>query len=174
VHRDSGVHCLIDIIDAVGSERYKSLVQHYIGRRTCYILMFDVTNRVSFERLQYWLHQVRDSGASPLSFFVVVGNKCDLENRRCVSNKEAIEWMNRNCGVYSYYCEVSCAEKYNVQMVFEKSLDYIYENIVEGVYLKPYEAGITIMKQPSPKIASYLASPKPTRPKKCFHLCYII
>jgi GTPase SAR1 family protein len=63
-------------------------------------LVFDVTNRKSFEELEEWIHDFLDKSGlhdkslpQPLPFFIV-GNKVDCdESAREVSTEEARDWV---------------------------------------------------------------------------------
>jgi len=173
-HKESGVLCLLDIIDPSCSDKNVAFVHKYVRRRTCYVLVFDVTNRVSFERLNYWLNMIKENGASPLSYIVVVGNKCDLDDQRSVYNKEVVQWTRQYCGLFSCYSEVSCKENYNVNKVFENSMSSIYENIVAGGYVRPYDVGITMIQRPLPQCVTDCISPVKRKDKRCLQSCIVL
>lgn len=66
----------LQIWDTAGQERFGPVrKKYYMGARGA-LLVFDQSNRTSFERLDYWVDEVRRScGEIPL---VLVGNKADL------------------------------------------------------------------------------------------------
>ena len=66
---------------------------HYYRNTAAVIIVFDVTNRSSFENLQFWINEttVHTPGSIPT---VLVGNKCDIELRE-VSDDEAQTFADR-------------------------------------------------------------------------------
>uniref|UniRef100_A0A0K0D845 Ras-related protein Rab2BV n=1 Tax=Angiostrongylus cantonensis TaxID=6313 RepID=A0A0K0D845_ANGCA len=52
------------------------------------LLVFDVSNRTSFENVRSWLSQVREYGKESVRV-TLVGNKCDLGSARTVKSDEA-------------------------------------------------------------------------------------
>lgn len=69
---------------ASGQELYRSLAQQYYRGADCCVLVFDVTDPISFENLDQWRDEffkkmdLEDSENFP---FVVVANKIDLDAR---------------------------------------------------------------------------------------------
>ena len=69
----------IQIFDTSGQEVYKSISRNYYLRVQGILLMFDLTNRFSFQNLENWIkeiYNVRDKVP-----FMIIGNKCDLEKQ---------------------------------------------------------------------------------------------
>ncbi len=65
------------IWDTAGQERFSSLRQLYYDGAKGAILVYDKTNEESFEKLGYWLNEIKTNmGDVPI---VLVGNKADLE-----------------------------------------------------------------------------------------------
>jgi Ras-related protein Rab-7A len=79
----------LQIWDTSGNERYRSLLPIYFRSVHCCILVYDVTNKTSFENLTMrrdeFLKHV--SPSDPEKFpIIVVGNKVDCEDTRQVYN----------------------------------------------------------------------------------------
>lgn len=55
------------------------------------MLVYDITNKESFESLGYWLSEVANFAPEDIKV-MVVGNKCDLVEERVVTKEEATEW----------------------------------------------------------------------------------
>ena len=55
--------------------------------------MYDIARRSSFESIEKWLNEVRDHADSKVEI-ILVGNKCDLENRRQVSTAEGQKYAD--------------------------------------------------------------------------------
>ncbi len=78
----------LDILDTAGMEDFRMVRDANIKYRDAFILVFDVTNRESFEKLQNFRDLIKNynSDAAPI---LVVGNKVDMEKERMVSEEEA-------------------------------------------------------------------------------------
>jgi GTPase SAR1 family protein len=66
---------------------YQSMAPIYARGATGAMVVFDLTNRASFENVPKWARFVDD----PLVKLVLIANKCDLEAERQVSAAEAME-----------------------------------------------------------------------------------
>ena len=61
------------------------------GNATGAILVYDITDRNSFDRVQNWVKELRKMLGEGI-VLVIAGNKCDLERQRVVSLEEAEEY----------------------------------------------------------------------------------
>ena len=90
------------------------------------LLVFDVTNRQSFENLNSWVDEARLSG-NPAMDIIVVGNKTDLP--RVVSYEEAKEFAT---SMTMQYVEASARTGINVEKAFELSSMLVLKRIETG------------------------------------------
>jgi small GTP-binding protein len=67
----------LSIWDTAGSEKYRSLMPTYLRDATAAIILFDISNRESFDNLQIWLGIVREHCGECCRVYIV-GNKNDL------------------------------------------------------------------------------------------------
>lgn len=120
----------LEIWDTAGQERYKSIVPLYYKNASIILIIFDITNRNSFENAKYWIDNVlQNTFNNPL--IALVGNKKDLEYKRQVSMKEAMLCAEIND--INYY-EMSALTGYGINSSFD--------NIVDNAYNK-FESPIT-------------------------------
>jgi small GTP-binding protein len=77
------------IWDTAGQERFKNIASQYYNGGDGAILTFDITNRKSFERIIYWLDELKQKKNIDDMGLVLVGNKSDLSDSREVSFEEA-------------------------------------------------------------------------------------
>ncbi len=77
----------LQIWDAAGQMRFRYVRPlYYKGAMGC-IILFDITNRESFDHIPMWIEEIRkEVGEIPT---LLVGNKSDLQDQRVVSQKEA-------------------------------------------------------------------------------------
>ena len=81
------------IWDTAGQERYMALNKQLFQSVNGIILMYDITNQQSFERLDEWMKLVKkDSYGVTL---ILIGNKNDLENKRVISKEKGEEYANK-------------------------------------------------------------------------------
>ncbi|KAJ1963339.1 Ras- protein Rab-7A [Dipsacomyces acuminosporus] len=106
--------------DTAGQERFQSLGVAFYRGADCCMLCFDVTNARSFENLESWRDEflIQVGPRDPENFpFVVVGNKIDVEGRRVVSQKRAMEWCASKGNIP--YFETSAKKDINVEDAFK-------------------------------------------------------
>ncbi|KAJ1944008.1 Ras- protein Rab-7A [Linderina macrospora] len=121
--------------DTAGQERFQSLGVAFYRGADCCMLCFDVTDARSFENLDNWrdefLLQVgpRDLENFP---FVVVGNKIDVEGKRAVSQKRAMDWCVAKGNIP--YFETSAKRAINVDDAFRTVVLNALEQETEDVY----------------------------------------
>jgi len=77
----------VQIWDTAGQEKFRTIARSYYRNVKGYILVYDITDRFSFEHIEYWLEELSNSG-NPGTYMVLVGNKADREDERKVSTKE--------------------------------------------------------------------------------------
>ena len=82
--------CLIDDLfqwDTAGQERFRTMTSAYYRGSDGIVLVYDVTDRTSFEHVDSWVQEVnRFAGES--SCKILVGNKSDLSAQRAVTTEE--------------------------------------------------------------------------------------
>ncbi|KAM3607457.1 uncharacterized protein V6R79_008029 [Siganus canaliculatus] len=80
----------LQIWDTAGQERFrKSMVEHYYRSVHAVIFVYDMTSLSSFESLPEWIEECRRHLVGPTVPRIMVGNKCDLRDRREVPTSAA-------------------------------------------------------------------------------------
>ncbi|MHA1562679.1 MAG: GTP-binding protein, partial [Promethearchaeota archaeon] len=132
----------LQIWDTGGQERFRYVRPlYYKGSMGC-IILFDLTNRESFDHVPKWLEEVKkESGDIPI---LLVGNKSDLIDERTVSLDEALQ-ISKDLNMF--YVESSAKNGKGVGDVFAiLSLLMIGEDIPPEM-LKTTLPGESIIKQ---------------------------
>ena len=80
----------LQIWDTAGQERFRTLTASYYRGAHGIIIVYDVTDRETFESVRQWMSEI-DRFANENVCKVLVGNKCDLNDRRQVAREEAEE-----------------------------------------------------------------------------------
>jgi small GTP-binding protein len=84
----NGQSIKLQIWDTAGQERFRSIAKAYFRSAIGVILVFDLTDRKSFDELNHWLadiHQLCD----PNAVVTLIGNKLDLKANRSITPGEA-------------------------------------------------------------------------------------
>lgn len=103
----------LQIWDTGGQERFQYVRPMYYRGAMGAIILFDLSNRESFEHLPKWIEEVSSNvGDLPM---LIVGNKSDLVNERKVTRAEAENFTRE---FKSYYIESSAKNGTGVGDVF--------------------------------------------------------
>ena len=82
----------ISLYDTAGQERFRSITKSYINKTDGIILMYDITNRESFDHIENWLESISEilsDWKSEKYLIILLGNKTDLaENDENLSEDE--------------------------------------------------------------------------------------
>ena len=118
--------------DTAGQERFRSLIPSYLKNANCIIIVFDITNKDSFNSLNKWLSDAKNN-ASEDTIFVICGNKIDLKEKRSVSENEINEYINKNELIYK---ECSAKNGQGIKDLFNTVAKYLGEaNFAKSEYV---------------------------------------
>ena len=76
----------LQVFDTCGAEKYRCITRSYYRSAKGIFLVFDLTNPISFAKLEDWLIDILKSAPKGVEIFLI-GNKKDLESRRNVSKR---------------------------------------------------------------------------------------
>lgn len=116
------------IWDTAGQERFYTIAKAYFRGALAVILVFDVTDRKSFDQLPRWLRDARVE-ADPHCSVILVGNKSDLGDQRVVSTEEAEDFATQH---ELTYLETSAAENQNIEEVFMRAGADLLRKVASG------------------------------------------
>jgi small GTP-binding protein len=112
----NGEHVELQIWDTAGQERYRSLGPLYYRNAVAGIVVYDITNRGSFQSIPGWIDSFRSIAGTETVIFVV-GNKCDLADRRQVPFEEASDWAKER--EFDFF-ETSAKTSDGIEKLFQK------------------------------------------------------
>jgi small GTP-binding protein len=97
----NGKNLKLEIWDTAGQERYRSVTKMFYKDANAAILVYDITNKNSFDQLQnYWAEQVKES--SPKNIIIAIAaNKCDLFDKEVVDEKTARDYAKSIGAIFS-------------------------------------------------------------------------
>jgi len=115
----------LQIWDTCGQEMYRSLVQGFYRNTSLAVLVYDISDKKTYEGLDIWLKDIR-SRLNPEVPIFIAGNKYDLEDKREISFNDAKDFSTSNRT--KFFTECSAKTGYNVENIFYEVAKYIYSN----------------------------------------------
>ena len=117
----------LQIWDTAGQERYMALNKNLFQKVQGIILMYDLTNRDSFEHVQSWLNLIKKNVSNKT--VMLVANKLDLaEEKRIVTEEEGEDIGEKNDMLFF---EGSGASGENVDKIFTKMAEEVYTKLID-------------------------------------------
>ena len=107
----------LQIWDSAGQEKFRSLIPNYIRGSAIIFLIFDVSQKITYEHLNEWLNFITNIENGGL--IIIVGNKIDLKDSREVNTEEAEKYCKDK--KYEYF-EVSAKNGTNIDNMLYTSL----------------------------------------------------
>ena len=104
----------LKIWDTTGQERFKTLTSQYYNGADGALLIFDVTSKLSFERINFWINELKEKKKLNELGLLLIGNKIDLVNKRIIDKEEAENFAKNNN--LSYY-ETSALKNININNI---------------------------------------------------------
>ena len=97
--------------DTAGQERYKSLAPNLIKKAHGIIIMYDITNKSSFDSIPDIIKNIKGEKGNDFPM-ILIGNKIDLEQDREIKKEEGKDLASKN-GIEFF--EISNKEGINIQ-----------------------------------------------------------
>ena len=110
-----GTPIKLKIWDTAGQERFRNITNQYYKGADGIILVFDVTDQKSFEKIKEWMSQIKANTQADQIGLVLLGNKCDIETRTISKNDG--EELGKELGI-EYY-ETSAMKGDGIAQAFE-------------------------------------------------------
>ena len=122
----------MDLWDTAGQEKYRAIGRHFYKESYIVCLVYDITNRDSFEKLKsVWFPELKEYGEK-LKILALVGNKLDKYLDEDVNDEEAKKFAEE---INAFFTKTSAMEGTNIEDLFntlaEKYLTDIAGLIIE-------------------------------------------
>jgi len=111
------------IWDTAGQERFRTLTPSYYRDAQGAILVYDVTDKNTFNKLEMWLNELDTYSTKSNIVKMLVGNKIDRSNRE-VSREDGMRFAKRHA---TLFIESSVKTKDGVQCCFEELVQKIIQ-----------------------------------------------
>ena len=127
----------LHIWDTAGQEKYRTLTANYFNGAQAVIFVFDVFDRLSFNKLQEWIADTQRKVQNKF-IGVIVGNKIDLvEEQEVEVQEEEAYYYGEDVGMPVFFA--SAKTGIHVEQVFQKIIEEIvkgfqYEAILESAF----------------------------------------
>ena len=129
------------IYDTAGQEKFRSLIPMYIREAQIILLVYDISDRDSFDAMPNWIQEVKEVLNKEV-VFALIGNKMDLDSQRKVSYEEGKKLAEKNNFVFQ---EVSAKTGKNFENLFEVQ---IFETVYNK-FRKEFEKREEGIEQPN-------------------------
>ena len=115
------------IWDTAGQEKYKAITgAYYKGSKGAFVV-YDITRRDTFESADRWINDLKVT-ADPKINIILIGNKCDLEDKREVLKEQGEEKAKSfDCAFF----ETSALKGDNIDKGFEMMVNEIFKKYGE-------------------------------------------
>ena len=130
------------IWDTAGEERLKTLTYSYYRGCNVILIIFDVTDRNSFSKIDNWMECI-DKFAKKNVLKLLVGNKIDLDDKRVVSRDEGKQIAQK---YRLKYYEISALKIENLYEMLEDAAKEFVE-IYEQKSMKSFQLKKQIKKE---------------------------
>ena len=120
-HLDDGEEVKLAVWDTAGQERFRSIslkAERYVEG---IILVFDVTNRKSFDNIERWITDINENINNPI--IILFGNKVDVDKEKWSLNEKEIESFAKKKNLE--YFEISAKNRKGI----DKGSSYLAKKI---------------------------------------------
>ena len=137
---ENGKNIKIQIWDTAGQDRFRAITKNYYKGAHGIILIYDITNKKSFENVRTWINQIKEEVSEKVSI-ILVGNKIDDEEHRVVATEDG-EKIAKELGLMFFEC--SAKSGVNIDSTFNELVKKTVENyskVSKGETLKNKKGG---------------------------------
>lgn len=114
-----------NIWDTAGQERYHSLAKMYLHDANAAILLYDITNKKTFDSLRRWYEELKEVAQKNI-IIAVCGNKEDLITNEVVNPEDAREYAK---SIEGFYKKISAKTSQGVEGTFKEIASKIFSDI---------------------------------------------
>ena len=123
----------ISLFDTSGQERYRAITRNYYKSAEGILLLYDITNRNSFESVESLIEQIKSSISGKLQsdyLIILIGNKLDLVKENITERKVTEKEAKDICNKY----DIIWGEEQSIKDIKFEELNKLFERYVKLVY----------------------------------------
>ena len=126
---DGGKEIKLIVWDTSGQERFRSIALKALKHIDGFVLVFDVTNKQSFDNLVDWITIIRTNFLNPI--VILCGNKTDIDIEEWKVGRREIERLaiHENCK----YFEISAKNSDGIVDGFTYLVNKIYDTKIKNI-----------------------------------------
>ncbi|XP_076072420.1 ras-related protein Rab-37-like isoform X7 [Mytilus galloprovincialis] len=109
-----GTKVKLQIWDTAGQERFRSITRAYYRDANALLLLYDVTNKASFDNIRAWLGEINEYAQEDV-VIMLLGNKADMTGERMIRTEDG-EKLAKEYNVA--FMETSAKTGMNVDLAF--------------------------------------------------------
>ena len=119
----NGHNIKAQIWDTAGQEKYKAITgAYYKGSKGAFVV-YDITRKETFESIDKWINDLKSTG-DPKMNIILIGNKCDLDEKREVLKEQGEE---KSRAFECAFLETSALSGDNIDKGFEMMISEIFK-----------------------------------------------
>ena len=119
----------LQIWDTCGQEVYKSLISNFYRNSSLALILYSIDNLDSFRHAETWLNDLKQQ-ANPNVRIFLVGNKCDLEDKRVIAKEEGERFKEEKN--LDRFIETSAKTGENAQEVLLEAAKLLYKDYLKA------------------------------------------
>ena len=124
----------ISLFDTAGQEKFRAVTKSYFKESEGILLMYDITDKKSFDNVEIWINSIRDSIGNNSNFVIIlIGNKLDLIGKEGKEREVTEEDAKEACEKFNMIWgkELSTKDITNIDLknMFEEYVKNIFEKV---------------------------------------------
>ena len=124
----AGKKIKLQIWDTAGQERFRSVTKSYYRGAAAAIVVYDITNTESFNKLHTWINDAKLLSRQDICM-LALGNKADLASARAISFIQAAGFCQEN---QIQLLETSAVTGENIEEAFGKIAKIVLDKLQDG------------------------------------------
>lgn len=114
----------LEIWDTAGNEKFRAVNKIFMKNSKIAILVYDITDKKSFEELEYWYDQIINTNDKDNIVLGVAGNKSDKYEEQVITTEEGQKYAKSIGAVFN---ETSAMDHESIEGLFNNILKKLYE-----------------------------------------------
>ncbi len=112
--------------DTAGQECFQSIVKLYYKNTIAAFIVYDVTDRISFNKIKYWIRKFYEMNDNDDTILVIIGNKNDLIHSTIVKKNEG-NTLAEKYDAYHYQTSAKCSN--NIINIIDDTVKIVLNKI---------------------------------------------